>query len=210
MHRKYHFPDYDKTYAPEQKGGNPSTGSRLQDCQQTAAKDGIRELANGHMISDPKTSCDQKEDQKKDDVVSGLSQADWWHRFPELRVNEHSWICLICRRSLKRWSTLREHHKIHSMKFPCSYCNKRPFVSEEKKAKHENDQHINPPYPCTYCGRPCTTKTRRERHEITHTGEKPFECYICKTAYSMKAVATKCKKQCSLKKVQVGNPGGNE
>ncbi|XP_071838702.1 uncharacterized protein [Apostichopus japonicus] len=39
------------------------------------------------------------------------------------------------------------------------------------------------PYPCDYCGKPFRTSYEKRRHEMIHTGDRPWKCTECNKAF---------------------------
>lgn len=65
--------------------------------------------------------------------------------------------CVVCAKVFKEQRTLRRHYKLH----------KRNFV-------------------CRFCGVKMSSAGSLMRHNLLHTGEKPFQCELCKRRFSRK------------------------
>ena len=41
-------------------------------------------------------------------------------------------------------------------------------------------------YPCEYCTKRFPTPSKLQRHQLVHSGEKPYLCYICMKGFTQK------------------------
>lgn len=87
-----------------------------------------------------------------------------------------------CEESFTRFDELADHvSKAHHRTdgYPCDECEYMPREWKTLKAhialKHSNDKS---PFRCQYegCGRTFTVQRSLERHDYTHTGDRPFGC----------------------------------
>ncbi|XP_063047502.1 zinc finger protein interacting with ribonucleoprotein K-like isoform X1 [Engraulis encrasicolus] len=56
--------------------------------------------------------------------------------------------------------------------------------SEDESSCGKSTGHVKGCYPCTTCGKTFTFKTNLTKHEILHTGERPYVCRLCGKSYS--------------------------
>ena len=92
------------------------------------------------------------------------------------------YICSKCGACLVSASKLKDHEKAVHLKlqtYKCSYCAKG-FTFKAKKDYHEKMRHLNVrKFVCEVCGKSYKEKKELERHNYTHTGEKPYACIHC-------------------------------
>lgn len=76
------------------------------------------------------------------------------------------------------WKHIVDLHVMPEMYiFPCKMCGEKfplqGMLSHHIKYNHEQQ------YVCRFCGKPSTSRLAGEKHERTHTGEKPHACDQC-------------------------------
>lgn len=92
-------------------------------------------------------------------------------------------------RHLERHLLLHEERE----KIKCKYCPKLFFYAHtldiHTKRVHEKTlPSRNFKYLCNLCGRGVASQAELERHNLTHTGEKPYHCEKCDKKYRTKAM----------------------
>ena len=100
--------------------------------------------------------------------------------------------CEICQKVFKNEAILLEHSISHTGERPycCCVCNKSyPLVKGLKVhmrlihgPAYQEREH---PDQCNVCGIKISKLFRLIEHEISHTGELPYQCLICKEKFSM-------------------------
>jgi len=90
--------------------------------------------------------------------------------------------CDICFKEFRNKVSLKTHRNmVHKLgkKYPCSHCDKVLYSSQYLKkheATHEGIRFRE--VICKYCGK-SIEYSKIKNHELTHTGEKPFQCPEC-------------------------------
>lgn len=106
------------------------------------------------------------------------------HMKRHLQLKEFN--CEICEKSFVTKTELGRHRKSHSnvRMYKCENCDNEYKTSAILK-KHVEAKHMGlgvemvKKHDCAVCGKKCMTKKKLEKHERTHTGEKPFKCREC-------------------------------
>ena len=69
--------------------------------------------------------------------------------------------------------------------FSCNICGKR--FNQQRNLKRHNLIHTGEkPYQCKYCNRKIRHQSTFKRHERIHTGEKPYSCRYCQMNFKQK------------------------
>ncbi|XP_028981031.2 zinc finger protein 493 isoform X2 [Esox lucius] len=76
-------------------------------------------------------------------------------------------------------------------RYPCRHCGK-PFRLSNSRANHEKTKHGGVRHACTYCGKEYVCADGLKRHNLIHTGERPFKCNYdsCEKGFRSKAELT--------------------
>ncbi|KAG8560659.1 hypothetical protein GDO81_015069 [Engystomops pustulosus] len=118
--------------------------------------------------------------------------------------------CNICHRHFKNSETFTKHQKLHrpkpvkevrskkssrrsvfSLPLHCFGCQKT-FLSEEKRLHHRcnfmNVRAVRIPqsWGCDLCDKVFPTRSKLERHLMSHTDQRPFACALCGKAFRQK------------------------
>ena len=87
----------------------------------------------------------------------------------------------------------RPHNATHpnsGVLFCCNFCG-RGFSQKGNVNKHERTHTGDKPFRCNFCSKRFIEKSSAVRHERTHTGEKPFPCTTCGKRFGQKGDMTK-------------------
>jgi uncharacterized Zn-finger protein len=97
--------------------------------------------------------------------------------------------CKLCAKTFKYLKNFQNHEESRECEngsrsngFPCKYCGKK-LTSKEALKKHEMIHTGEKPYSCDNCGKRFINISSLKRHELLHTGEKPYSCQYCKKKF---------------------------
>ncbi|XP_050546363.1 myoneurin-like [Daktulosphaira vitifoliae] len=115
----------------------------------------------------------------------------------KLHYPEHYFPCDLCMFCFDSLHNLVHHIKAHNLpgikgwayaynfannteEYTCQYCNKN-FMSEVSKLYHERTHYMN--FMCEICGKQLPNKSQLGVHQRQHTGERPYQCFICDSSF---------------------------
>ncbi|XP_074657204.1 uncharacterized protein LOC141910369 [Tubulanus polymorphus] len=110
--------------------------------------------------------------------------------------------CLVCAKCFQTKSSYKRHSMIHTgeQPFQCQFC-QRLFNQRSSLMRHMTTGLFIHPTPqwdqgnigshqgahvCQICGKQFQNSTLVKRHQVVHTGERPYHCLICQKSYSLK------------------------
>ncbi|XP_016962024.1 zinc finger protein weckle [Drosophila biarmipes] len=108
--------------------------------------------------------------------------------FMALRSHKHDvhggpkrFVCDICGKGLKTFTSLVEHKLVHTDEKPCvcPVCN-AAFKNKARLRVH-SQTHGAPRFKCDVCGKMLQTRANLNKHKYVHTEERRFRCEICGT-----------------------------
>ncbi|KAK1786793.1 hypothetical protein P4O66_017194 [Electrophorus voltai] len=93
---------------------------------------------------------------------------------------KRKWTCLLCGKSVRERTTLREHLRIHSGEKPhlCSICG-QSFRHGSSYRLHLRVHHNDKRYECEECGKTFIRHDHLKKHRKIHTGERAHQCEEC-------------------------------
>ncbi|XP_018400224.1 PREDICTED: zinc finger protein 98-like [Cyphomyrmex costatus] len=111
-----------------------------------------------------------------------------------------SYKCAICNKEFKNKTHLHLHEMTHTGEKPyqCEFCKdkfrRKDYLRSHVMAKHFNDERFKAnkdlytrsvSYKCAICNKEFKNKSHLHLHDMTHTGEKPYQCEFCKDKFRM-------------------------
>lgn len=82
----------------------------------------------------------------------------------------------------------RRSNPKYTKEFKCGECDSA-FSSNQNLAKHMQMHNLSSGMlSCDFCSKWFQTKSSKHRHELIHTGQRPYECVECNKSFSQKAI----------------------
>ncbi|KAI0228679.1 hypothetical protein LSAT2_020863 [Lamellibrachia satsuma] len=102
-------------------------------------------------------------------------------------ASKDGFLCTECGKEFEKKSQLKTHSKTHVMPLTCPVC-ARPCKSRSKLRRHQLTHTKEKPYFCKECGKSFQLNESLVIHSRLHTGERPFKCCICNQGFRDKSV----------------------
>ncbi|XP_055306387.1 zinc finger protein 271-like [Sitodiplosis mosellana] len=84
--------------------------------------------------------------------------------------------------------------------FKCDFCHAE-FAEKPKLNRHvQSDHPYSKPFLCKFCPKTYKTRQNLKIHEIIHTGERTFECCICRDTFSQNSALWRHRKTCQRRR----------
>ena len=91
--------------------------------------------------------------------------------------------CTICGKGFTERNKLLNHVKSHGVENPETVLENSTIKEEDESA---SQQQSGGKHQCAICNRNFVSPWKLKRHQMTHTGKKPFYCKICDKAFAEK------------------------
>ncbi len=107
-----------------------------------------------------------------------------------IHTGERPYSCAVCSKTFVTTGDLKKHQLVHTGErpFQCEECGKaykdiRNLVFHKREHQGEG-AYI---YECDMCEKRFVARERLVKHQLIHTGDKPFQCELCEKAFSTKS-----------------------
>jgi KRAB domain-containing zinc finger protein len=136
------------------------------------------------VVEPPKSSKFDCENCKKSFKSSGHLK-----RHVVVHSDEKQHQCLQCPKSFNQSDNLKTHMKtVHSSekKYKCNECSKMFSLKGTLKTHEKTHDSTKAPFKCEIddCSKRFVQKSLYEAHKRVHSGEKPFKCGKCDSAFA--------------------------
>ena len=100
----------------------------------------------------------------------------------DLKDDQDRYSCKLCAKTFKYLKNFQSHEESRECENACKYCGKK-LTTKLALKKHEMIHTGEKPFSCNNCGKSFININSMKRHELIHTGEKPYSCQYCKKKF---------------------------